>query len=168
MARFRIEHLDQHHDRNQFDCGSAPLNNYLVTQVGQDTRRRIAACFVAWEISSGQLAGYYTLSAGSVALSDLPAKVAKKLPRYPNIPVIRIGRLAVDLQFQGQQLGAALLFDALKRSCNVEVAAFAAVVDAKNDSAVNFYQRFGFQMLSNSCRTLFLPLNDAIKQLASS
>ena len=166
MAPFRIEPLGPDHDRDQFDCGVPPLNDYLVKQVGQDARRRVTACFVATEVTSGRLAGYYTLSAGSVALSDLPEKTAKKLPRYPNIPIIRIGRLAVDLSFQGQQLGAALLFDALKRSVRAEIAAFAAVVDAKDENAVHFYERYGFQSLSSSARVMFLPLSEAVKKLA--
>jgi len=165
MAPFRIEPLSPDHNRDHFDCGVVALNHYLIKQVGQDTRRRITACFVAVEIVSGRLAGYYTLSAGSVALSDLPDKTARKLPRYPNIPIIRIGRLAVDVCYQGQQLGAALLFDALRRSVRAEIAAFAAVVDAKDDNASKFYERFGFQKLSATPPVLFLPLSEAIKKL---
>lgn len=133
--------------------------------MGQDTRRRVTACFVAVDNTTGRVAGYYTLSAGSVALSDLPDTVVKKLPRYPNVPVVRIGRLALDVSYQGLKLGGALLFDTLQRSINAEIAAFAAVVDANDDHAVRFYERYGFATLSGSIRLLFLPLNDAIRKL---
>lgn len=166
MAPFRIEPLRPNHDRKQFDCGVASLNHYLLSQVGQDARRRVTACFVAVEITTSRLAGYYTLSAGSVALTDLPEKTAKKLPRYPTVPVVRIGRLAVDVNYQGRQLGSALLFDALKRSVQAEIAAFAAIVDAKDDNATRFYERFGFQRLSVAPRVLFLPLSEAVRKLA--
>ncbi|WP_437207123.1 GNAT family N-acetyltransferase [Planctomicrobium sp. SH664] len=166
MAPYRMELLSDDHDRTGFDCGVAPLNDYLLRQVGQDTRRRVTTCFVAVETASDRLAGYYTLSAGSVVLDDLPEKTAKKLPRYPTVPIVRIGRLAVDQRDQGQQLGSALLFDALKRSISAEIAAFAAVVDAKDDHAKRFYERFGFQSLNAKPRVLFLPLSDAIKKLA--
>jgi ribosomal protein S18 acetylase RimI-like enzyme len=168
MPRFRIEVLNSTHQRDRFDCGVVPLNDHLHKQAGQDARRRMTACFVAVEIESDRVAGYYTLSAGSVALSELPEKTTKKLPRYPDVPIVRIGRLAVDINFQGQQLGAALLFDALKRSIRAEIAAFAAVVDAKDENATRFYQRFGFQVLSESSRVMFLPLTHAIKRLADS
>src|SRR5690606_37379117 len=79
MAPFRVEPLARSHDRSRFDCGVAPLNRYFANQVGQDVRRRVTACFVTIETSTGNIAGYYTLSAGSVALTDLPEQTAKKL-----------------------------------------------------------------------------------------
>lgn len=86
----------------------------------QDIRRRIAACFVAVD-DAGQVAGYYTLAAASVALSDLPLDVARKLPRYPSIPAVRMGRLAVDVGFRGAGLGEALLVNALRRAAMAEI-----------------------------------------------
>ena len=100
------------HDRSEFDCGSPELNEYFRTRLGQDVRRRYATCFVAVAKREGRVAAYYTLAMGSLGLADLPASVAKKLPRYPQTPVARLGRLAVDLAYQGQKLGAALLADA--------------------------------------------------------
>ena len=108
---FRIEPLDGQ-DRSQFDCGVAALNLYLQRQAGQDVRRRITACYLLIEQSSRAVAGYYTLSAGSVLLADIPEPIAKKLPRYPTVPVVRIGRLAIDRAYQGQKLGSVLVADA--------------------------------------------------------
>lgn len=166
-APFRIEPLAKSHDRRGFDCGVPPLNDYLARQAGQDVRRRVAACFVAVETATEALAGFYTLAAGGVSLPDLPEPIAKKLPRYPTVPIVRIGRLAVDRSFQGRRLGEALLADAVKRTLGSDVAAFAAVVDAKDDDAVRFYKRYGFQQLGTDPRTLFLPLDEGQRRLAT-
>lgn len=156
-APFRLAPLDAAHDRAAFDCGSEPLNRYLREQVSQDVRRRMAACFVA--LADGQrIAGYYTLASASLMLADLPASISKKLPRYPTVPAVRMGRLAVDQAFKGQGLGGALLADALERAVRSEIAAYALMVDAKDESAAAFYRHHGFIALPDSPRTLFLPL----------
>ncbi len=165
MAPFRIESLGKGHDRSGFDCGSVPLNQYFSRQVGQDTRKRVAVCFVAVDTATNRVAGFYTLAAGSVMLSDLPQSVAKKLPRNPSVTIVRMGRLAVDVNSQGQQLGAALLFDAVKRSVDADIAAFAVVVDAKDENAIRFYEKHGFEKLTSKGDSLFLPLGDAMNQL---
>ena len=160
---FRLAPLDAAHDRAAFDSDSAPLNRYLREQVAQDVRRRVAACFVA--LADGQrIAGYYTLASASLLLADLPASTGKKLPRYPTVPAVRMGRLAVDRAFKGQGLGGALLADALDRTARAEIAAYALMVDAKDESAADFYRHHGFIALPDSPRTLFLPL--ATVQLA--
>ena len=90
--------------------------------------------------------------------TDLPASTRKKLPRYPTVPAVRMGRLAVDHEFKGQGLGGALLADALDRAARSEIAAFALVVDAKDEAAAAFYSHHGFIALPDSSLTLFLPL----------
>ncbi len=156
-APLRLALLDPAHDRTAFDSGSEPLNRYLREQVSQDVRRRVAACFVALT-DERRIAGYYTLASASLLLTDLPASTAKKLPRYPTVPVVRMGRLAVDQSFKGMGLGGALLADALDRAARAEIAAYALMVDAKDDVATAFYWHHGFIALPNSPRTLFLPL----------
>ncbi len=117
-SSFRIECLDkQQHDRQSFDCGVDVLNHYLQRQATQDMRRQVAICYVAVDTATDQLAGYYTVAAASMALNDLPEATAKKLPRYPVIPAVRIGRLAVARRFQGRKLGGLLLADAIKDRC---------------------------------------------------
>ena len=156
-APFRLAPLDAAHDRTAFNSDSAPLNRYLREQVTQDVRRRVAACFVA--LADGQrIAGYYTLASASLLLADLPASTSKKLPRYPTVPAVRMGRLAIDQAFKGQGLGGALLADALDRAARAEIAAYALMVDAKDESATDFYRHHGFIALPDSPRTLFLPL----------
>ncbi len=156
-APFLITALNAAHDRSTFDCGAPPLDRYLRKQVTQDIRRRVAACFVALT-DELRIAGYYTLATAGVPLGDLPADIRRKLPRYPVVPTIRMGRLAVDRAFKGQGLGSALLVNALRRAALAEIAAFAMIVDAKEDAAAAFYRHHGFIALPDSPLTLFLPL----------
>lgn len=156
-APFLLTQLNDAHDRTTFDSGSMSLNKYLREQVSQDVRRRVAACFVA-STNGKRIAGYYTLASASLLLSELPPSTGQKLPRYPTVPAVRMGRLAVDQDFKGQGLGGALLADALARAAGSEIAAFALMVDAKDEAAVAFYRHHGFIALPDSPRTLFLPL----------
>jgi ribosomal protein S18 acetylase RimI-like enzyme len=157
-APYRVVPLDSAaHDRSVFSSGSAPLDRYLREQVTQDIRRRVAACFVA-VADEQRIAGYYTLASASLLLADLPPVTAKKLPRYPTVPAVRMGRLAVDQAHKGQGLGGALLADALHRAARSEIAAYALMVDAKDEAAVAFYRHHGFIALPDSLQTLFLPL----------
>lgn len=157
MSQFQLAPLNATHDRAAFNSDSEPLNRYLREQVTQDVRRRVAACFVA--LADGKrIAGYYTLASASLLLTNLPVSTGKKLPRYPTVPAVRMGRLAVDQAFKGIGLGGALLADALDRAARSEIAAYALMVDAKDGAAAAFYQHHGFIALPDSSRILFLPL----------
>lgn len=155
--RLRLSPFDATHDRAAFNSDSEPLNRYLREQVTQDVRSHVAACFVALA-DAKYLAGYYTLASSSVLLSDIPASTGRKLPRYPTVPAVRMGRLAVDQTFKGLGLGGALLADAIDRAARAEIAAYALIVDAKEEAAVDFYRHHGFIALPDSPRILFLPL----------
>ena len=157
--------LSEQHDRAAFACGTEALDRYLRTQATQDIRRRVASCFVAVEVATGRLAAYYTIAAASIPTPQLPPEMIKRLPRYPTLPAVRIGRLAVDLRFRGRSLGAAMLADAASRALQSPPAVFALLVDAKNDEAVAFYLRYGFQPLASQPRTLFLPMATAERAL---
>ena len=159
---FRVTLLDATHDRAAFSSGSEPLDGYFRRQVTQDIRRRVTACFVALTREQ-RVAGYYTLASASMLLGDLPASMANKLPRYPSVPAVRLGRLAVDAVFKGQGLGGALLADAVNRTARSEIAAYALVVDAKDEAAAGFYRHHGFIALPEVPLTLFLPLAVASK-----
>jgi GNAT superfamily N-acetyltransferase len=156
-APYTVVSLADAHDRAAFACGVPALDRYFQTQVTQDVRRRVASCFVAMT-ETGAVAGFYTLASTSVRLGDLPAELAKKLPRYPLVPAVRMGRLAVSLAQRGRGLGAALLVDALQRASRAEIAAYALVVDAKDAQAAAFYKHHGFQGLPDSPMTLFMHL----------
>lgn len=155
---FRIEALNDQHLRKSFYCGVETLDRYFLQQVTQDVRRRATACYVALETDTNRIAGYYTLAAGGVPLSDMPDDIIKRLPRYPSVPVAKLGRLAIDVQFQKRQLGSALLWDACLRASRSELAVFAMVVDAKDDHAKAFYIHHGFSEFSSIPRQLMLPL----------
>jgi GNAT superfamily N-acetyltransferase len=155
---FVVEPLASGHDRTEFTCGVDALDRYLRHQAGQDVRRRATACFVAREIATGRIAGYYTLAAGGVLLGEIPAALAKRLPRYPSVPVARLGRLAVALAYHGHKLGGALLWDAVDRATRSEVAVYALVVDAKDEQAESFYRHHGFVAFGSAPRSLILPL----------
>ena len=154
---YRIEPLGDQHDRAMFSCGVDALDRYLRTQAGQDIRKRVASCFVLCT-GSPSVVGYYRLSATSVALADLPNDLARKLPRYPVVPAVLMGRLAVDRTQRGRGLGELLLLDAFRRTLRSDIASFAFFVDAKDDRAQAFYERYGFISLAGAQRRLFLPL----------
>ncbi len=111
------------------------------------------------------MAGYYALSACGVSLSDLPPAITKKLPRYPVVPAVLLGRLATDRSYQGKGLGAVLLGDALMRTARAELGVFAVVVDAKDEAAQRFYQHYGFTLLPGDTRRLCLPIATAVRVL---
>ncbi|MBV5299290.1 MAG: GNAT family N-acetyltransferase [Rhodoferax sp.] len=159
-APFQLVRLQSSHDRTSFKSGSEALDQYFSQQVSQDIRRRVTACYVALTPDQ-RIAGYYTLASAGLLLTELPANVAKKLPRYPSVPAVRMGRLAVAQDFKGQGLGGALLADALDRAICSDIAAYALVVDAKDDAAVAFYRHHGLIALADQPKTLFLPLATA-------
>ena len=167
---FIVEPLSDAHDRADFSCGTgegnAALDRYLKTQATQDIRRRVATCFVAVEATTGQVAAYYTLASAGIPFTELPPEITKKLPRYPSIPAVRMGRLAVDARFQGNGLGGAMLADALQRVLSSAPATYSLLVNAKDESAVAFYQHHGFIALASQPRTLFLPVATAAKLLS--
>lgn len=158
-SRYMVEPLGRHHGRAAFSCGEEPRDRYLRQQARQDVDRSLAAVFVLVDRERNRIAGYYTLSALSVELTDLPDDIRRRLLRYP-IPVTLIGRLAVDQTYQGQRLGRALLFDALKRAYTqrTQIGAMAVVVDAKHDQAREFYERHDFRRFAEDAYRLFPPM----------
>lgn len=146
-------------DRTTFASGSDPLDRYFRSQVSQDIRRRVSACYVAAERATALIAGFYTLSAAAIPLSDLPPDLARKVPRYPSLPVARIGRLAVDQRFRGIKLGSVLLLDGATRAAGSDVAVFAIVVDAKDEDAAAFYRHHGFVAYGSAPLKLIAPLS---------
>lgn len=162
---FVVEPLGKHHNRAAFSSGSVSLDYYLQHQAGQEARRHIAVTFVLVDTEHQALAGYYTLSATSIRLAELPPDVAERLPRYPLVPATLLGRLAIDAGYQGKRLGEFLLMDALQRSCaqSQTIASMAVVVDAKDERAVSFYERYGFIKFPEQPHRLFLPMKTIAK-----
>jgi GNAT superfamily N-acetyltransferase len=165
VTRFVTESLSRKHNRGAFSSGVDALDRYLQQLALQDIKRRLAGCFVALD-DAGQIAGYYTLAATSVAFDALPAELTRQLPRYPVIPATLVGRLAVARSYQGNGLGRALVADALLRTDSFGIGAFALVVDAKDERAVAFYRANGFSSIPDEARRMFLPLATAAPLLS--
>jgi GNAT superfamily N-acetyltransferase len=154
-----IEPLASRHDRGAFDCGEAPLNDFLKKYARQNEERGISRTYVAVQGGKPRVLGYYTPRAGAVEASGFPMEEAKRLPRYP-VPVIHLARLAVDRTVQGQGVGQALLASALKKAVAASelAGAFAVEVFAKTDKAVRFYAKHGFKAFQDDTKHLYLPV----------
>ena len=158
MSTYRIGPFDKTIDTHSFQCGQPRLDEYIRRYASQDIRRNVARVFVATPTSCpGRLAGFFTLSAGSVSCTELPESLSKKLPSYP-VPVALIGRLAVDVEFRGKGLGAILLADACQKvaAASAVLAIAGIVVDAKDEEASGFYRHFGFKPLPEHPTRLLL------------
>ncbi len=159
MAEWRIEPLRASHERGEFSCGKAPLDDFLRLRASQYEKRRLGRTYVALFPSDTAVAGYYTLAAGSIAVANLPPEVAKRLPKHP-VPIILLGRLAVDQKARGQGLGKTLLRDALRRSLDLaeQLGLFAVEVLAIDADSREFYIKYGFVPLADNDLHLFLPI----------
>ena len=152
--------LARHHDRAGFDCGVPALNEFLARYARQSQESGGARTFVA--VSPGAPAtvlGYYTIGPGAIAFAKTPAKITRALGRY-EVPVFRLGRLAVSLDTQGRGLGADLLYAAGERAIAVaqQVGGVALAIDAKDEKAAAWYERFGALRLIDDPLKLILPL----------
>lgn len=162
LAHPVISQLAKRHDRSEFDCGVGSLNEYLRRQAGQDVRKNLAACFVLHDADSPVVVGYYTLSAYGIVTSELPPSHSKKLPSYPLTPATLLGRLAVDRSQAGRRYGSLLVADAIRRTIGhkTEIASYALVVEALDDSARRFYEHLDFLSFPEEQQRLFLPLSN--------
>lgn len=160
LALEHIRALEKAHERKSFDCGQEDLNRYLREQARQDAEKRVAAPFVFTQPGSPKVLGFYTLSSSIIPVEQLPPDLMKRLPRYGQLPVTLLGRLAVDRSAAGHGVGAFLLVDALRRSLEAaqQIAAMAVIVDAKNERADRFYRHWGFQPFQQTPLRLFLPM----------
>lgn len=152
--------IAKRHDRASFDCGDSDLNLYLQRYARQNHESGGAKCFVAAPADApAGILGFYTLSPASLEYSRTPALAKKGLARY-DVPVFRLGRLAVDKTVQGRGLGGALLLRAADRCLRVaeEVGGVALLIDAKNDRAARWYETYGALVLADAPLSLVLPL----------
>jgi len=164
-----IEPLGKQHDRAAFSCGQPDLDDWFKQRASQDDKRNVARVFVAVDEAFG-IVGFYSLSSFTLAIEDVPADIARKLPRYGAIPAALIGRLARDERVRGRGVGELLLADAVKRilAAARSIAVFAIVVDAKDERASAFYQSFGFRPFPLRPERLFLLASTALDALARS
>ena len=157
-----IEPLGKH-ERREFSCGVAALDDWFRQRAGQDVKRTVARVFVAIDDRLG-VVGFNSLSAFTLTIADLPIEHAKRLPRYDLVPAALIGRLARDGRARGQGVGDMLLADAIRRilSAAGTLAVFAIVVEAKDEKAAGLYRSFGFESFPSRPLRLFMPASHAL------
>ena len=165
LAPEHISPLTKAHERKSFDCGHEDLNRYLQRQARQDAEKRVAAPFVLTQPDDPKVIGFYTLSSSIIPVDELPPDLMKRLPRYAQLPVTLLGRLAVDRTAHGQGVGEFLLVDALRRCLETaqQIAAMAVIVDAKDKRAESFYRHFDFQPFQQTPLRLFMPMAQIAK-----
>jgi GNAT superfamily N-acetyltransferase len=148
------------HDRSLFTCGVDSLDDYIKTRATQELKKMVSTPYVLTDSPDSRVLGYYCLSSYSIASVEIDESIAKKLPRYPLLPAIMLGRLAVDLGYQGKGYGDLLVADALKRSLELskQLASFAVVVDAIDQGAARFYHRHGFIEFPDDPLKFYLPV----------
>jgi GNAT superfamily N-acetyltransferase len=144
-----------------FDCGEPTLNNWITLRALKNEKAGASRTFVSIESESGLVAGYYCLSAGSLAHDEAGPRLRRNTP--DPIPIVLIGRLAVDARFKGRGLGASLLQDAVMKGIEASriVGSRAIVVHALSESAATFYRRFGFTPMPGSSKAMYLLTQDA-------
>ncbi|MDM7884293.1 GNAT family N-acetyltransferase [Curtobacterium sp. RHCKG23] len=159
--------VTEHDDTSTFDCGRPSLTSWLQVRAIRNEAGGASRTFVSIDDETGRIAGYYCLAASSLRAGEAPDALRRNMP--DPIPVVLIGRLAVDVHFQGLGLGASLLQDALVKSIEASrlVGARAIIVYALDDDAVRFYERFGFVLIPETARCLFLLLTDAEATVAA-
>lgn len=150
-----IKGLKSHHDRKDFDCGETLLNDFLQRFARQQGDKDFSRTYVATQAEQSRILGFYAISSASIDFANWPA--AMRLPRYP-VPVVRIGRLAVDTRSQGQGVGLALLQHAMSLAVTTaeKIGLYAVVVDAKHEAAEAFYEKYGFVRFQDNSLSLFL------------
>lgn len=162
--RWLVEELHTDHDRSAFSCGQPSLDEFIKRYASQNQKSGVSRTFVALKPHESTVHGYYSLAAGAVAFANLPEDQRKRLPRYP-VPVAHLGRLAVDKTAQGEGLGSFLLIDALRRIQDVadSIGIHAIEVVAIDESAKNFYLKYGFDELEDDPYHLYISLKTVRK-----
>jgi GNAT superfamily N-acetyltransferase len=159
-----VEGVQKSDQRNHFDCGQVSLDEFLHRYARQNEELELGRTFVATLPGDLRVLGYYTLGAGSIEVENLPEDERRRLPKYP-VPVIHLGRLAVDRSVQDQGLGKFLLVHALRKAWNAsrEVAAYAVEVVAIDERARTFYAKYGFRELRDDRLHLYLSMKTIAK-----
>lgn len=158
--KLREEPLCKQHNRKEFDCGNAELNDFFSRYARQAHDKNTAKTYVAVDISQQKIAGFYSLTVSSLTISQLPEHLQKGLGKHP-VPLFVLARLAVDIAYQGQGIGGTLLVKALQRCKNVanEVGGIGLLIEAKNEQVANWYQTYGAISLPDHPLILIIPFS---------
>lgn len=149
--------LHDEHLKNDFSCGNSTLDNFLKLNAKKESKNDLSKTFVIEE--NNQIIGYYTITMDAVPTENFSSKFKAN---YSSIPVVLLGRLAVDKRFQGQSKGSVLLIDAFRRITLISkyIGAYAIIVDPIDSKAITFYLNYGFVKLSNSNK-MFIKMKQA-------
>ncbi|KMJ45144.1 acetyltransferase [Xenorhabdus khoisanae] len=158
LVDWHEEPISRHHDRAAFDCGDDALNQFLYRHARQNHEKGGAKTYLAVSDCNQKVLGYYSLSPASIAYESTPEVIKRGLARH-EVPVFRLGRLAVDVSVQGQGLGGQLLLAAGRRSLLVAAQAggIALLIDAKNERVAHWYAAYGAVPLLDASLSLLLP-----------
>ena len=159
------EKLSPKHDRTHFQCAEPTLDDWLRRRALQNEETGASRTYVL--CTGNRVVGYYALAVGAVAHADAPGRVRRNMP--DPVPVMIIGRLAIDQTMQGQSIGPALLRDAVLRTMQAaEIAGIRAIlVHAISDRAKRFYEKWGCVSSPVDPMTLMITVAEAQKALAS-
>ena len=160
-----IELLSKSHNRQGFNCGNEALNNFIAKIARQHIQKGISRTFVLIETEHPKtILGFFTLSLCEIQAENFPSKWAKKYPS--KVPGVKLARLAVALEWQGQGVGQILMVEAMERSLLIadNAGVIGLFVDAKNDRVKTYYERYGFISFEKTPLTMFLPLS-TIKEI---
>lgn len=156
-----IEQLTKDHDRNSFDCGNTDLNNFLKKAARQAAAKNLSRTFVLTDGETNTIYGFVSVTPCSVNILDVPEKQRKKYPPQHGLPAIRMARLAVGVGHRGKGYGELLLTEAMAITAKIAESAggIGLFVDAKDDAAKTFYEKYGF-LVTNPVKPmqLFMPL----------
>jgi predicted N-acetyltransferase YhbS len=152
---FSILPIDADHELDEFNCGSDELNAWLRLRARANETNNASRTFVAVS-SSSDIAGYYSLSSGAVGRDEAQGFLRRNMP--DPVPVLVLGRLAVDLRYQAHGLGRALVGDAIYRVLRIssETGVKGLIVHALTDEVISFYSRIGFKPYRSDPRDLVL------------
>ena len=159
-TKYIFSKLSEIFETDSFFCGKEQLDVFIKKFALINQRNNIGQTWVLHEEQSTNIIGYYTLSTAHVVKSSLPSGHTTILPNYP-IPCVLLGKLAVDNEQRGKGFGKYLLYDALTRIKNISstVGCNAVIVDALDETAANFYKKYGFIQFIDKELSLFLPIN---------
>lgn len=152
------EPIGKQHDRGAFDCGDEELNQFLNRHARQSHEKGGAKTYLAVSENNEKVLGYYSLSPASIAYERAPEVIKRGLARH-DVPVFRLGRLAIDLSVQSQGLGGQLLLAAGRRCLLVAAQAggVALLIDARNERVAEWYANYGAVPLLDAHLSLLLP-----------
>lgn len=159
LAVEKPQKITEEHVLKAFDCGKDVLNDFLQKKAAKNNKNNASKTYVTCYQGTNDVAGYYSLASGAVIRSQAPKPMQRNMPN--DIPIVVLGRLAVDMPCQGQGLGEDLLADAIENclQASEHIAIRALLVHALDANVAVFYKKHGFIETPDDPLILMLPLS---------